>query len=59
MKRIRGNVESSVSIAAPKQMPKVMPMRLVQFIVVCPMRVISDMAGVTGMSASKLRAPLV
>src|SRR6266700_4690070 len=61
LNRTRGSVESNVSTAAPKQIPNVIPMRLVhiQLTVVWPMRVINDIAGVTGISASKLNTPFV
>jgi len=59
LNRLRGNSGSRVSTAAPKQMPNVMPMRLVyiQSTVVCPMRVAKGIWGLTGISASKLSAP--
>jgi len=59
-KRRRGNVASKVSAAAPKQMPNVMPIRLVhiQLAAVCHTRVNNVIPAVTGNKASKLIAPL-
>src|SRR5712692_4901093 len=60
LKRTSGRVDSNVNRAAPKPRPKVMPMRLVhiQLIAVRSTRTGKDISGITGMSASKLNAPL-
>jgi hypothetical protein len=60
LKRTPGSIDSNVNRAAPKLMPKVMPMRLVhiRLMAVRSTRMGRDICAFTGMRASKLSALL-